>query len=99
MNCNGHILSQAYANLVMGKLEEKLLDLCKPTSYGKCSSMTSLSSGQDLIKTLYMTNLNHVNTTIKFTHESSETELTFFDITVFNGNKTSSNHIQKLSCP
>lgn len=37
----------------------------------------------------YMTNLNQVHTTIKFTYEISETdlELTFLDITVYKENR------------
>ena len=34
----------------------------------------------------YMNKLNQAHITIKFTHEISETELTFLDITLYKGN-------------
>ena len=40
-----------------------------------------------------MNKLNQAHTTIKFTHEISETELTFLDITLYKGNRFQNNQI------
>ena len=41
----------------------------------------------------FMTKINQVHSTIKFTYELSETELTFLDITLYKGERFKRNQI------
>lgn len=56
------------------------------------SSMTYLSSGQELIKMDFISYMINLNTNIKFTYESSKTELTVLDI---KGNRFQKQNIRK----
>ena len=56
--------------------------------------MIFLSSGLDLMWTgsreqfsEYMNEINKLHDTIKFTHDISDTELTFLDVTLYKGNR------------
>ena len=40
-----------------------------------------------------MTTINKIHNTIKFTHELSETELTFLDITLYKGERFDTNQL------
>ena len=40
-----------------------------------------------------MTKINQIHSTIKFTHELSETELTFLDITLYKGERFDANQL------
>ena len=43
--------------------------------------------------TTFMTNINQIHPTIKFTYESSETELTFLGVTLYKGERFSRNQL------
>ena len=92
----GTKMTPAYANLFMGKLEEKLKEfgkqhimLCKRF----IDDIFVIWTGSTSEFTIYMTNINQIHPTIKFTYESSETELTFLDVTLYKGERFSRNQL------
>ena len=83
-------LAPAYANLFVGKLEEKLKE------FGKQHIMLwkrfiddifVIWTGSTSEFTTYI--INEIHPTIKFTYESSETELTFLDVTLYKSERFS----------
>ena len=75
-------MAPAYANQCMGKLEEQLNDLGK--SHMKLwkrfiDDIFVIWTGSKSEFITFMTKINQIHNTIKFTHELSETELTFLD--------------------
>ena len=81
----GTKMAPAYANLLMGKLETKLKELGKPHILiwkRFIDDIFVVWTGSKPDFEVYMNQLNQAHTTIKFTHEISETELTFLDITL-----------------
>ena len=92
----GTKMAPAYANLFMGKLEEKLRELGEPNILiWKCfiDDIFIIWSGSESEFTTYMTTINQIHRTIKFTHELNETELTFLDVTLYKGERFNQNHI------
>ena len=86
----GTKMAPAYANLFMGKLEEKLKDLGK--SHIKLwkrfiDDIFVIWTGSKPEFITFMTKINQIHRTIKFTYEVSETELTFLDITLYKGER------------
>ena len=84
----GTKMAPAYANLFMGSLEPRLqnlghnhIELWKRFIDDIFVIWTGTHEGLDK----FMTDLNTVHPTIKFTHEKSDTELTFLDVTVYKG--------------
>ena len=79
----GTKMAPAYANLYMGKLEKKLKELGEPhiLIWKRFIDIFIIWSGSESEFTKYMTTINQIHRTIKFTHELSETELTFLDVT------------------
>ena len=81
-------MAPAYVNLFMGKLEKKLKELDKPHIMlwkQFIDDIFVIWTGSTSKFTTYMTNINQMHPTIKFTHELSETELTFLDVTLYKG--------------
>ena len=92
----GTKMAPAYANLFMGKLEEKLKELGKPNIIlwkQFIDDIFIIWSGSESEFTTYMTTINQIHRTIKFTYELSETELTFLDVTLYKGERFNQNHI------
>ena len=76
----GAKMAPAYANLFLGKLEEKLNELGKPhvmlwKRFIDDIIVIWTGSASEFIK--YMNTINQLHHTIKFTYELSETEFTF----------------------
>ena len=92
----GMKIAPAYANLFMGKLEEKLNELGKPhimlwkRFIDDIFVIWTWSSSEF---TTYMNTMNQLHHIIKFTNELSETELTFLDITLYKGDRFDRNQI------
>ena len=92
----GTKMAPAYANLFMGKFEEKLNELGKPNIIlwkRFIDDIFIIWSGSESEFTTYMTTINQIHRTIKFTYELSETELTFLDVTLYKGERFNQNHI------
>ena len=80
----GTKMAPAYANIFVGSIDETLQNIDVITfTYGNVSLMTSLCSQAQL--TTFITQINQVHPTIKFTYEHSNSELTFLDVTVYKG--------------
>ena len=84
----GAKMAPGYANLFMGKLEEKLNELGKPHVMLQKRFIDDIiviwtGSASEFIT--YMNTINQLHHTIKFTYELIETELTFLDITLYKG--------------
>ena len=79
----GTKMAPAYANLFMGKLEEKLRELGEPNilirELGEPNILIwkrfidDIWSGSKSEFTTYMTTINQIHRTIKFTHENKVT--------------------------
>ena len=83
----GTKMAPAYANLFMGKLEEKLNELGKPhimlwKRFIDDIFVIWTGSASEFTTNCYINIINQLHHTIKFTYELSETELTFLDITL-----------------
>ena len=92
----GTKMAPAYANLFMGKLEEKLNELGKPHIMlwkRFIDDIFVIWTGFAVEFTTYMNTINQLHHTIKFTYELSETELTFLDITLYKGDRFDRNQI------
>ena len=86
----GTKMTPAYANLFMGKLEEKLKYVGKPhIKLWKrlIDDIFVIWTGSKPEFITFMTKINQIHNTIKFTYEVSETELTFLDITLYKGER------------
>ena len=84
----GTKMAPAYANLFMGSLEPTLLRMGGDKIYLWRRFIDDifliwLGTAEQLKG--YLVNINHVHPTIKFTHEQSEQELPFLDVTVYKG--------------
>ena len=92
----GTKMAPAYANLFMGKLEEKLNELGKPHIMlwkRFIDDIFVIWTRSAVEFTTYMNTINQLHHTIKFTYELSETELTFLDITLYKGDRFDRNQI------
>ena len=90
----GTKMAPAYANLFMGKLEEKLKDFGKPYIVlwkRFIDDIFVIWTGSKSEFITYMKKINQIHNTIKFTYELSETELTFLDITLYKGDRFNKN--------
>ena len=86
----GTKMAPAYANLFMGKLEEKINDFGKPNIIlwkWFIDDIFIIWSGSESEFTTYMSTINQIHRTIKVTYELSETELTFLDVTLYKGER------------
>ena len=84
----GTKMAPSYANLFMGSLEPKLISKGTPhinmwRRYIDDIFIIWTGSNKDLEE--FMTKINSVHPTIKFTHEADDNELTFLDMTVYKG--------------
>ena len=92
----GTKMAPAYANLFMEKLEEKLKELGKPHIMlwkRFIDDIFVIWTGSTPEFTTYMTNINQIYPTIKFTYKSSKTELTLLDVTLYKGERFSRNQL------
>ena len=64
----------------MGKLEEQLKDLGKPLWKRFIDDIFVIWTGSKSEFITFMTKINQIHNTIKFTHELSEMELAFLDV-------------------
>ena len=84
----GTKMAPAYANLFMGSIEPRLqtLGLDKIHTWKRYIDdifVIWLGSNEEL--TTFISKINQVHPTIKFTYEHSDSELTFLDVTVYKG--------------
>ena len=89
----GTKMAPAYANLFMGSLEPTLTRLGHPyITMWKwyIDDIFIIWTGSATQLQTFMSKINTVHRTIKFTHEHSDTELTFLDVTVYKGPEFSS---------
>ena len=92
----GTKMAPAYANLFMGKLEEKLNELGKPHIMlwkRFIDDIFVIWTRSAVEFTTYMNTINQLHHTIKLTYELSETELAFLDITLYKGDRFDRNQI------
>ena len=90
----GQKLAPAYANVFMGQLEESILNssIYKPKYYCRFIDDIFLIfpyPESDLAE--FMQHMNSANKAIQFTHEYSQSEVTFLDVTVY---KNGTNRLQ-----
>jgi hypothetical protein len=81
-------MAPAYANLFMGSLEPKLTSLGYPHILlwkRYIDDIFIVWTGTNAQLDRFMTNINRVHPTIKFTHEQNMQELTFLDVTTYKG--------------
>ena len=86
----GTKMAPAYANLFMGKLEEKLIEMGKHHILlwkRYIDDIFIIWNGSETEFNEYMEELNKLHNTIKFTHEISSNELTFLDVTLYKGSR------------
>ena len=84
----GTKMAPAYANLFMGKLEEHLIKLAHNhihTWKRFIDDIFIIWTGTITEFEQYMHTINQIHLTIKFTHEISNSELTFLDVTLYKG--------------
>ena len=92
----GTKMAPAYANLFMGSLEPTLTRLGHPhiTMWKRyIDDIFIIWTGSTTQLQMFMSKINTVHRTITFTHEHSDTELTFLDVTVYKGPEFSSTGI------
>ena len=95
----GTKMAPAYANLFMGKLEEHLLHLAQKHIHTWkifIDDIFIIWTGTKSEFEQYMHTINQIHQTIKFTHEISDTELTFLDVTLYKGDRFLSQNILDL---
>ena len=92
----GTKMAPAYANLFMGKLEQKLIDIGKQhIQVWKrfIDDIFIIWTGSHEQFSQYMNIISKLHDTMKFTHDISDTELTFLDVTLYKGNRFQSHNI------
>ena len=86
----GTKMAPSYANLFMGDLELQLLELGKPRIHmwkRFIDDIFLIWTGSQQQLDEFMGKINSHHRTIKFTHETSENEATFLDVTAYKGEK------------
>ena len=86
----GTKMAPAYTNLFMGSLEPTLTRLGHPYITMWKWYIFIIWTGSTTQLQTFMSKISTVHRTIKFTHEHSDTELTFLDVTVYKGPEFSS---------
>ena len=95
----GTKMAPAYANLFMGRLEPQLIShAAKHIHTWKrfIDDIFIIWTGTTEEFEQFMIHLNQIHPTIKFTHEISENELTFLDITLYKGDRFKSTNTLDL---
>ena len=95
----GTKMAPAYANLFMGRLEPQLIShAAKHIHTWKrfIDDIFIIWTGTTEEFEQFMIHLNQIHPTIKFTHEVSENELTFLDITLYKGDRFKSTNTLDL---
>ena len=89
----GTKMAPAYANLFMGKLEQKLIHIGKQhiQIWKRFIDDIFIICHEQFSE--YMNTINKLHDTIKFTHDISDTEFTFLDVTLYKGNRFQSHNI------
>ena len=83
----GSKLAPAYANTFMGSLEKSILDSApiKPTYYRRfIDDIFMIWQHSEELKE-FLEHMNRANKSIQFTHEKSQQEIVFLDVTVYKG--------------
>ncbi len=86
----GTKMAPAYANIFMAELEEKLLNdyTKKPILWKRyIDDILCIWPGPPSEIQTFINYLNSAHDTIKFTHECSDTQVDFLDITIYKGNR------------
>ena len=87
----GTKMAPAYANLFVGKLEQFLTNLAPSRIHTWKRFIGDIFiiiwTGTTAEFEQYMHTINQIHPTIKFTHEKSNTELTFLDVTLYKGDR------------
>ena len=83
----GTNMAPAYANLFMGKLEEHLTKLGGNHIHTWKRFIDDIFIIWTGTKEEFEHYMHTINQTIKFTHEISDTELTFLDVTAYKGDR------------
>ena len=89
----------AYANLFMSRLEAQLINQAPEFIHTWKRFIDNIfiiwtGTTEDFEK--FMSNINQIHPTIKFTHKISDTELTFLDVTLYKGERLESTKILDL---
>ena len=95
----GTKMAPAYANLFMGKLEKDLINIANQhihTWKRFIDDIFIIWTGTTQEFESYMKKINQIHPTIKFTHEISDTELTFLDVTLYKGERFQTTNILDL---
>jgi len=87
----GAVLAPAYANVFMTKLESEVINLSehKPVYYRRyIDDIFLLWREGEMELHRFIHRLNSANSSIKFTHEHSQEEVTFLDVKVYRDSRT-----------
>ena len=86
----GTKMAPAYANLFMGRLEAQLINQAPESIHTWkrfIDDIFIIWTGTNAEFEKFMSNINQIHPTIKFTYEISDTELTFLDVTLYKGER------------
>ena len=94
-----HKMAPAYANLFMGRLEAQLINQAPEVIHTWKRFIDDIfiiwtGTIEDFEK--FMSNINQIHPTIKFTREISDTEVIFLDVTLYKGERFESTKILDL---
>ena len=91
----GTKMAPSYANLFMGDLELQLLELGKPYIHMWKRFTDDIWTGCRQQLDEFMGKINSHHRTIKFTHKTSENEVTFLNVTAYKGEKPQESSMSK----
>ena len=94
----GTKIAPAYANLFMGKLETHLISKASEHihTWKRFIDIFIIWTGTTEEFEQYMTTINQIHPTIKFTQEINDNELTFLDVTIYKGDRFQATNILDL---
>ena len=95
----GTKMAPAYANLFMGRLETQLINQAPESIHTWkrfIDDIFIIWTGTTEEFEKFMSDINQIHSTIKFTYEISDTELTFLDVTLYKGERFKSANILDL---
>ena len=95
----GTKMAPAYANLFFGRLETQLINQAPESIHTWkrfIEDIFIIWTGSNEEFKEFMSKINQIHPTIKFTHEISDTKLAFLDITLYKGERFKSTNILDL---
>ena len=95
----GTKMAPVYANLFMGRLEAQLINQAPESIHSWkrfIDDIFIIWTGTTEEFEKFMSNINQIHPTIKFTYEISDTELTFLDVTLYKGERFESTNTLDL---